>query len=473
MRARQRRNVSSVSLALLSPRQSGMTARANVAAQRHRAREIRALTALVESPASATRSVIAGPVHLRIGLLGLGNVGSAVARLARGASERLTGRGFDLDPIAALVRTPSPARAAAASLACLTDDPDLLFAQPLDIVIEAIGGVEPAYSLVVRALTSGIPVVTANKSLVAARGDALADIARAHGVGFRYEAACIAGVPFLGTFAERPLATRAGGLTAILNGTSNAILSDIAAGSSFAAALERAQRLGLAEPDPSMDVSGRDAAEKLTILIALFGSRRIHSEALHVTGIEDVDPVDLRAAEQLGGVLAPIAHASWDGESLEAFVGPAFFPQTHPLARISGRTNGILIDAVGGRQLFAGPGAGPDVTAATILDDVCESAANPASFRSAERLLAATPRRPGASAWFVRIDGDRPVVETCELFAALGVRCTGTAPRPGRLYAVTLPCAPAHIDAAVAALRASTGCAAIAFPALPDEAFAC
>jgi homoserine dehydrogenase len=433
------------------------------------------LTALVELHVSGTRSSnpIAGPVQLRIGLLGLGNVGSAVARLARGASERLTGRGFDLNPIAALVRTPSPARAAAASLACLTDDPDVLFAQPLDLVVEAIGGVEPAYSLVVRALTSGIPVVTANKSLVAAHGDDLTEIARAHGAAFRYEAACIAGVPFLGTFAQRPLATRARGLTAILNGTSNAILSDIAAGSSFAAALERAQHLGLAEPDPSMDISGRDAAEKLTILAALFGSRRIRSEDLHTTGIGDVDPVDLRAAEQLGGVLKPIAHASWDGESLDAFVAPAFLPHAHPLACISGRTNGILIDATGGRQLFAGPGAGPDVTAATILDDVCETAASPGSFGRVESHVAATPRRPDASAWFVRIDGTPAEVDACELFAAHGVSWKHTAALSGRLYALTSPAAPVRVDAAVAAFRAATRSAAIAFPALPDEAFTC
>lgn len=432
------------------------------------------MTALVESHVSASRpAVTAPPIHLRIALLGLGTVGSAVARLARSASDLLHRRGFDPNPVAALVRTPSPERAAAAAVACLTDDRDVLFARPIDLVVEAIGGVEPAYSLVHRALTSGIPVVTANKSLVAAHGETLSDIARANGVSFRYEAACIAGVPFLGTFAQRPLATRVHGLTAILNGTSNAILSDIAAGASFASALERAQRLGLAEPDPSMDISGRDAAEKLTLLVGLFGSRRVRCDDLHTTGIGAIDPIDLCAAEDLGGVLKPIAHAAWADASLEAFVGPAFLPQAHPLARISGRTNGILIDAVGGRQLFAGPGAGPDVTAATILDDVCEAAARPGISDSGEERIAVIPRRPETSEYFIRIDGDPPPAETCELFASQGVWWKGSRSRSGRLYAVTFPAAPVRVDAAIAALGAAVRCTAVAFPALADEAFAC
>ncbi len=434
---------------------------------------MRALTVLVESQAATRARAGVLPVHLRIGLLGLGNVGSAVARLARGASDLLEMRGFDLDPVAALVRTPSPARAAAASLACLTDDPDVLFAQPVDLIVEALGGVEPANALVRRALTSGIPVVTANKSLVAAHGDALTGIARANGVGFRYEAACIAGVPFLGTFARRPLAARVRGLTAILNGTSNAILSDIAAGSSFAAALERAQRLGLAEPDPAMDISGRDAAEKLTLLARLFGSLCIRCDELHISGIADVDPIDLRAAQELGGVLKPIAHASWSDRWFDAFVAPAFLSQAHPLARLSGRTNGILIDGVGGRQLFAGPGAGPDVTAATILDDVCETVASPRQSPAADECVAALPRQPDTSAWFIRIDGNPPAAETCELFAAQGVWWNHSTQISGRLYALTFPAAPARVEAARIALRGAARCTPTAFHALPGEAFAC
>jgi homoserine dehydrogenase len=434
---------------------------------------MRALTALAETRTATRPRAGALPVHLRIGLLGLGNVGSAVARVARAASDLLETRGFDLDPVAALVRTPSPARAAAASLACLTDDPEVLFAQPLDVIVEAIGGVEPAQALVRRALTSGIPVVTANKTLVAAHGEALTGIARANGVGFRYEAACIAGVPFLGTFARRPLAARARGLTAILNGTSNAILSDIAAGSSFPAALERAQRLGLAEPDPTMDISGRDAAEKLTLLARLFGSLCVRCDELHISGIADVDPIDLRAAQELGGVLKPIAHASWSGRLFDAFVAPAFLPQAHPLGSISGRTNGILIDSVGGRQLFAGPGAGPDVTAAAILDDVCETVGSPESSYAAEERLAAIPRLPDMSAWFIRITGDVPAAETCELFAAQGVWWNHSAELSGRLYVLTFPASPARVDAAIATVGGAARCTATAFHALPDEAFAC
>src|SRR4029453_11103516 len=156
--------------------------------------------------------------------LGLGNIGSAFARLSREAAAQLSDRGLAPVVSTALVRSIARPRPAAGFVRGIPDSHASFFSEPIDIVVEALGGVEPAFTLVRRALDRGIPVVTANKSLLAAHGDELARPARQRGTALPYEAACIAGVPFVGTFERRALASRASGVTAILNGTSNYIL---------------------------------------------------------------------------------------------------------------------------------------------------------------------------------------------------------------------------------------------------------
>jgi homoserine dehydrogenase len=308
---------------------------------------------------------------IRIGLLGLGNVGSAVVRLAARSASAFAPRGFAPVVAAALVRHPGRPRPVA--VAPITGSVDDFFAEPLDIVVEAIGGVDAAYHYVRRALDRGIPVVTANKSLVASHGDELSRLARRRCTAFRFEASCIAGVPFLGTFERRPLASSVSGITAILNGTSNYILTAMADdGASFERALADAQRLGLAEPDPAMDISGADAAEKLSILLRLFANVLVRPGDIPADGIDGVTLGDLRAAATSDGCIKPIAHASWRNGVVHAFVGPAFVPRSHALSHITGLTNAICLDTERGALCFSGPGAGPDVTAATLLDDVAE-----------------------------------------------------------------------------------------------------
>ncbi len=414
------------------------------------------------------------PTAVRIGQLGLGNVGSALARLTYGSTNHLSQYGLAPETPVALVRSASRPRPAAEWVGRITDDPDTFFAQPLDVVVEAIGGVEPANTLVRRALERGIPVVTANKTLVAAHGEALSDLARANGTAFRYEASCIAGVPFIGTFERRPCVSRIDGLTAILNGTSNAILTAIASGATFERALEDAQRRGLAEPDPSADVGGRDAAEKLTLLIRRFARLLVRPEQLQISGITALDPIDLRGATALGGTLKPIAHAAWDSGTLQAFVGPAFLADRHPLAGLSGATNGILLDALGGRQCYIGPGAGPDVTAVTLLDDVCEVASE-GRVRTPPPIAAspAVPCWTAESAWFLRLSGRAPAPEAAELLGAFGLWCAHIASIDDRFYALTFPAAAGHAQAALDAVRAATGTEPLALPALPAEDFTC
>jgi homoserine dehydrogenase len=343
---------------------------------------------------------------LRIGLLGLGNVGSAVARLIAHAPFVFAPRGFAPAVTAALVRHPDRPRDV--SVARITGSIDQFFEAPIDLVVEAIGGVDAPYHYVRRALDRGIPVVTANKSLVAAHGDELSRLARRRCTAFRFEASCIAGVPFLGTFERRPLASRISGVTAILNGTSNYILSAMtSAGASFEGALADAQRLGLAEPDPVMDVSGADAAEKLSILLRLFGHLVLRPAAIPAEGIDSVDADDLRAAADLNGCIKPVAYASWKDGAVRAFVGPAFVPRSHPLAHIKGLTNAIHLEGDHGPLCFSGPGAGPEVTAATLLDDVAEIAS--------ERPV----RPPEAPETRVAPTVQRPVTRWCGRFPAL------------------------------------------------------
>ena len=408
---------------------------------------------------------------LRIGLLGLGNVGSAVARLTRACAAPLRSRGVAPVVAAALVRSTTTARAAAPLVARITADPDAFFAEPLDVVVEALGGVDPAYALVRRALDRGVPVVTANKSLIAARGDELCALARRRGTALRFEASCVAGVPFLGTFERRPLASRVNAVTAILNGTSNAILTALDGGATFDDALADAQRRGLAEPDASADVSGADAAQKLAILVRLYARLVADAASIPSRGIDVLAPGDFAAARDLGGRIRPIAHAAWTDGRLEAFVSPAFVPCGHPLAEISRAMNGVLLDAAGGAQCYTGPGAGPDVTAATLLDDVVEIATErrvrtPAALDTRQ---AAAIDRP-ATGWFIRVDAATPASQVADLLGSYGAWCSRVATSARGLHALTFPLPAARIDAAVRALGHATGAPALALPALESEA---
>ncbi len=451
------------------------------------------ITTVLDTAALAAAAVddAAGcrPATCRIGLLGLGNVGAAFARHAREAASHLSARGFAPVISAALVRTTSRSRAASAFVTGLTNDADAFFAEPVDIIVEALGGVEPAYSLVRRALDRGIPVVTANKSLVAAHGDELARLARRRATALRYEATCVAGVPFLGMFERRPFAARASAVTAILNGTSNSILTAMTSGKSFDAALAEATRLGFAEPDPSMDISGADAAEKLAILVRLFGRLLVDPLALPLEGIGRVEPADIAAAAAFDGAIRPLAHASWHGRAIHAFVGPAFVGGAHPLARVSGITNGVVISRLrhgydgqaqaapgaGDAQTdpgqdglcFIGPGAGPDVTAGTLLDDVAEL-----MTERRVRTPSPEPPQPAASisrppsAWFVRLRGAARESDVADLLGSYGIWSTRLARRGDRTYALTCSAGCARLRSALDAVQAATGATAEAFPAI-------
>lgn len=414
---------------------------------------------------------------LRVGLLGLGVVGQGVARLIRAQAPVFAQRGVRFEVCGALVRDTHRRRNAPVPHERITSDPEQFFAQDYDVVIEAIGGVPDAGRYVERALRSGLPVVTANKSLVAARGPALRRLARDAGVALCHEAAVIAGVPFLGNYIRRPLTADVQHFAGIINGTSNFIISMMERENvSLSVALHEAQQRGFAEPNPANDLNGTDAAEKLLILLQAFGCGAPTRETLEVTGIEDLSIQDITQAAALGGTIRPLALATRRGSRTEAFVGPAFVPAAHPLAQVRDQVNALNVRTGTGLDLFlSGPGAGPEATAATILDDALEAtqgAVHPTAWPvdTAGPAELSTPE----TGWLLRLalKGEVPAAEEVAAFlGAHGIWLRALRPavqgEDGALqYALTCPAPRLRIDLALSALRHATGGSTFAIRAL-------
>lgn len=369
------------------------------------------------SPVDSSSSQVSVPSSrtIRIGLLGLGQVGQAVARLAEDETE-VDRIGIRFVLARALVRDVTRPRACLRRID-LTSSSSEFLSDRYDVVIEALDSVEPARGLVAQLLWRGTPVVTANKALVAEHGQELRAIAAESGASFRYEACALSAVPFLGALAARPLVASVDRVTAIVNGTSNFLLTRLGeTGSTFASALDEAQRAGYAEPDPSRDVDGLDAADKLTLLASLFGWGSLSRGDVDVQGIGALTAADLAAARETGGEIKPIVWAVRRASGIEAFVGPALLSSREPLAAIAGALNGIRLDGKYVSNLFfSGPGAGPDVTAATLLDDAIEAASAPCQPRletlervrhglSADRSSAGKPNVSSPiTRWFSRL----------------------------------------------------------------------
>ena len=441
-----------------------------------------------------TEMMIAGPVRvqpstidpaaavpeIRVAVLGLGQVGGAVAALAVRAAGNLPA---SFRVASALVRDPRKPRVIDAATLPLTTDPRKVLASKPDVLVEVLGGIEPARTLVLEALNAGIPVVTANKTLLAYCGAELFAAAAAAGAPLLYEASVLAGVPFLGTLGRRPFARSVTGFRGILNGTSNFILTRMARdGAGFGEALASAQRAGFAEPDPSKDIDGDDAVEKLCVLLRHIAGFDVHPSQIDKTGITSVDGRDQQQAAAFGGTVRPVAVADWRDASVAAYVGPAFVEGTNALSRVDGVQNAIALTTLwSGELFFSGPGAGPTVTAATVLDDVVE--ASPPPFGAAAD-KPASPRHGKASrptppvtsvndgGWFIRLTSPAlGEAEAPSLLASLGIRIRRAScidARSGRhsQWLLTHPCGRVHLDAALDLLSAKTGCCPWRIPAL-------
>jgi len=396
--------------------------------------------------------------EIRVALLGLGQVGTAVAATAAALADSR----FSIT--AAVVRDVGRPRAVDTSGFTLTTDPYAALASNPDVVVEVLGGLEPARSAILAALSARIPVVTANKSLLAAHGDELFAAAARGGVPLLYEASVLAGVPFLSTFRRRPLARTVTGIQGILNGTSNFILSRMArGGADFSVALSDAQRLGYAEPDPSKDIDGDDAVEKLSVLLRHFGDFSVAPSRIERRGIRDVGPADLQHAAAFGGALRPVAVASWCDAKVTAYAGPAFVETANHLSRVDGVQNAVLLTTpLADGLFFSGPGAGPSVTAATVLDDVVEAVRGEAE-QEGHCARNCDVAHQEVSGWFVRLTSSALAEdEAPALLGSLGVRLRRTShvdARAGRHYQwlLTRPCGRAHLNAALDVLEGRIG----------------
>jgi homoserine dehydrogenase len=418
---------------------------------------------------------------LRIGLLGLGQVGQAVVQSAGRHADAFAAIGLRPVFTAVLVRDENKTRGVVdrESIATITADPDAFLRREYDVVIEVLGGVKPATRLVTALLERGIPVVTANKALLAARAPELLAAAERGRTWLRAEASVLAGVPLLGTLRSRPLAARVQRLEAILNGTSNFVLSAIdREGRTLESALQLATELGYAEPDASRDLGGHDAADKLVVLLQHLGLNGVRPGDFERSGIESLRPGDLRAARALGGRIKPVAVADLDSQRPTAFVGPAFVPQDHPLANIDREQNGVRLEGPEiGALLHAGPGAGPDVTAAAILDDVLEglqtaaadletpgeAACEPAAARHPVPHSEAIELDGPQTGWFVRFEFRQPpptaheIADFLSAFSIWFARWHDGAATRGTLYGLTLPAGRPQIVRALNALADATG----------------
>lgn len=312
---------------------------------------------------------------LRVGLAGLGTVGGTVARLLLDNTallERRAGRRLDLARVAS--RTPKPD----VDLGPATFDTDLgsLDADDIDVVVELIGGESAAKDVVTAAINAGRHVVTANKALLAAHGEEIFASASRRRVSVGFEASVAGGIPIVNALRTGLAANRVDAIAGIVNGTSNYILTAMEEeGLDFAAALAEAQRLGYAEADPTFDVEGIDAAQKLAILSALAFDATIDFDGVHVEGISGIDIEDIRYARELGFSIKHLGLARLHDDGVEARVHPALVSESMLISKVSGVMNAVMAhgDAVGS-TLYVGPGAGGMPTASAVVADLVELA---------------------------------------------------------------------------------------------------
>lgn len=316
--------------------------------------------------------------RIAIGLMGLGVVGSGVAAILRDKADVYARQiGVPLQLKRVLVRDVNKKREIELEPSLLTADPNALLDDPeIGMIIEVMGGEEPAYSYLRQALCAKKFVVTANKEVMAKHGGELISLARQHNVDLLYEASVGGGIPIIAPLKRDLLANDIVGLTAIINGTTNYILTAMShGGQSFAEALADAQNLGYAEPDPTNDVEGIDAAYKLSVLATLAFHIDVHPEHVYREGITTLGARDFTYARELGYAIKLLAIGRKAGSAVEIRVHPALVPQTELLANVDGVLNAVQIEGdLMNRVLFQGPGAGSLPTTSAVVADALDAA---------------------------------------------------------------------------------------------------
>jgi homoserine dehydrogenase len=370
---------------------------------------------------------------LKVALLGCGVVGSQVYRLLTEQSADLQARaGAPLQVAGVAVRDTDRPRDVPVAPELLTTDGAGLVSRPdVDIVIELIGGIEPARSLLLAALKAGKSVVTANKALVAADRAVLHRTAQEAGADLYYEAAVAGAIPLLRPLRESLAGDEVRRVLGIVNGTTNFILDRMdTSGADFSAALAEAQSLGYAEADPTADVAGFDAAAKAAILASIAFHTEVTADDVYREGILSVTAADIASARSLGCVVKLLAICERCNGGITARVHPAMIPREHPLAAVRDAYNAVFVEAeAAGRLMFYGAGAGGQPTASAVLGDTVAIARNmlaglrgPDSLTYAE--LPLVPIGEAITRYYVQLDvADRPGVlaPVADAFAQNGV----------------------------------------------------
>jgi homoserine dehydrogenase len=391
---------------------------------------------------------------VKIALFGPGTVGSQVVRLLTEQTADLASRvGARLEIVGVYVRDVSREREGI-DPALLTDDTDALIAMA-DVVIELMGGIEPAKTIILKAIAAGAGVVTANKALIAAHGPELYEAADAANVDLYFEAAVAGAIPIIRPVRESLAGDHVRRILGIVNGTTNYVLDEMTArGLDYDVAVKQAQDLGYAEADPSADVDGFDAAAKAAILASLAFHQRVPLQDVYREGISAITAADVAAATESGHVIKLLAIAERTGEGSEGGVSvrvhPALVPLSHPLASVHGAYNAVFIEAeAAGELMFYGKGAGGTPTASAVLGDVV----------SVARHIAQGGKGPRESHY-----GDLPVLPIAASSSRFQLRMT-VPDRPGVLAAIAATLAQSGVSIETVrqqAGRAGTGLATLA-----------
>ena len=315
---------------------------------------------------------MSGVKSLKVALLGCGTVGAQVARILLEDGPELAARsGARLELIGIAVRDTAARRDVELPAQLFTTDANQLI-DAADVVIELLGGLEPAGDYIARALGRGASVITGNKALIAAQGAQLNALAAEHGAQLRYEAAVAGAIPILRPIAESLAGDHITKVMGIVNGTTNFILDAMdSTGAAFDDVLAEAQALGYAEADPTADVGGHDAAAKAAILASLAFHTTVSSDQVHTEGITGITAADVADARDAGYVIKLLAIAEQTGEGISARVYPALINRGHPLATVRGAFNAVFVEAANaGDLMFYGAGAGGAPTASAVMGDV-------------------------------------------------------------------------------------------------------
>ncbi|MCK8677443.1 MULTISPECIES: homoserine dehydrogenase [Streptomyces] len=371
---------------------------------------------------------------LKVALLGCGVVGSEVARIMTTHADDLAARiGAPVELAGVAVRRPSKVRAGIPAELITTDATALVKRGDIDVVVEVIGGVEPARGLITAAFEHGASVVSANKALLAEDGAALHAAAEAAGRDLYYEAAVAGAIPLIRPLRESLAGDKVNRVLGIVNGTTNFILDKMdGSGAGYSEALDEATALGYAEADPTADVEGFDAAAKAAILAGIAFHTRVRLDDVYREGMTEVTAADFASAKRMGCTikLLAICERAADGGSVTARVHPAMIPLSHPLASVRGAYNAVFVEAdAAGQLMFYGPGAGGSPTASAVLGDlvaVCRNLVNGATGpgESAYAALPVSSMGEVVTRYHISLDvEDRPGVlaQVATVFAEHGV----------------------------------------------------